>query len=927
MMEPGIDPGPDLSFGDDRRTGATHGMEASLFRYIWNETRREQIWILLIILVSMPFSFLMLDLPKYIVNGPIQAKGFETAGATQHYFQLRIPVPASLKQDGFIELLHGVDLDRIWSLVMLSAAFLVLVIVNGLFKYYINFYKGRLGERMLGQFRYELMDRVLRFPLSEFRRVKGAEVATMIRDEVEPLGGFIGDAIVQPVFLLGQIATAIIFILVQNVFLGLIAVTLLVVQGVVIPRLRRRQLILGRMRQLESRALAGVVGEIVDGIAAVHTNDASDYQRADLASRLVKIFGIRFELYQRKFFVKFLNNLLAQITPFLFYMVGGFLAIMGTLNIGQLVAVISAYKDLPSPVKDLIDWDQQRLDVEVKYEQIIEQFSVDPAVELLPPPDFAGPIPHLSGDIALSNATVVDGNGTRLLDNLSFRMGVGEAVALEGGQSSGAETIVELLARLQTVDGGRVSIGDADLKDVPLALTGRRISFAGVDTFFPQGTLEEAILFGIRHTSRPPGPPGRYDVILSRGNNLDVTADWIDYEAAGATGPEDLAERMREAVVMVDLEHDILAFGLNRRIAEMWDEAAQRFVEARVILREKLDADGMTGLVEPFDPEHYNSQSTIGENLIFGTPLDDTFSLRQLGSNPIVRKVLAEHRLDAALFDMGKDIASTILEVFDGLEADSPLFEQLSLMAPDQFPDYQAALKRVGSRGFDRSASGDQAVFLDLAFGYIEPRDRLGLLTGDLELGLLDARRAFYEALGEDQQVIAFYHPDLYNEAASVKDNVLMGRVAFGIAEAESRVTAAVRATIDELGLRPIVFHTGLSFNIGSGGKRLSAVQRQKLAMARALLRRPDLLLVHRGLMQLDPASQDAILGRIVAASRGGGDQPGFGVLWNLENESLARHFERIVRLENGRIAEDSGQPVAEDRDRRGEREPMRASA
>ena len=36
-------------------------MEASLFRYIWNETRKEQIWILLIILASMPFNFLMLD--------------------------------------------------------------------------------------------------------------------------------------------------------------------------------------------------------------------------------------------------------------------------------------------------------------------------------------------------------------------------------------------------------------------------------------------------------------------------------------------------------------------------------------------------------------------------------------------------------------------------------------------------------------------------------------------------------------------------------------------------------------------------------------------------------------------------------------------------------------------------------------------------
>ena len=903
-------------------------MEASLFRYIWTETRREQIWILFIILASMPFSFLMLDLPKYIVNGPIQARGFEHPGDTQHYFQIRIPVPGTLKQDGFVELLHGFDLDRIWSLVMLSAAFLLLVIVNGLFKYYINFYKGRLGERMLGQFRYALMDQVLRFPMSEFRRVKGAEVATMIRDEVEPLGGFIGDAIVQPVFLVGQILTALVFIMVQNPYLGLIAVSLLIVQGLVIPRLRRRQLILGRQRQLESRALAGVVGEIVDGIAAVHTNDASDYMRADLASRLVKIFGIRFELYQRKFFVKFLNNLLAQITPFLFYMVGGFLAIVGSLNIGQLVAVISAYKDLPSPVKDLIDWDQQRLDVEVKYEQIIEQFSVDPSVDLMPPPDYDGPLPHLDREVALSNVTVVDANGTRLLDNLTFRMGVGDVVALDGGATSGAETIVGILARLEPIEGGRVTIGDVDLHDLPLALTGRRISFAGVDTFFPQGTIEDALLFGIRHTNSPPKAPGRYDVIQSRGNNLDVGADWVDYGAADATGSDDLGERMLNTLSTVDLEGDVLSFGLNRRIPDMWDEAAERFVEARVILREKLDAAGMTGLVEAFDPERFNLQSTIAENLIFGTPLDEVFSLRQLGSNAVVRRVLAEGELDAALFDMGKGIASTILEVFEGLEADSLLFEQLSLMSPDQFPDYQAALKRVGSRGFDSAASGDQAVFLDLAFGYIEPRDRLGLVTDELAHSLLTARHSFHKALGEDQSSIAFYHPDLYNEAASVKDNVLMGRVAFGIAEAETRVMKAVRATVDELGLRPIVFHTGLSFNIGPGGKRLSAAQRQKLAMARALLRRPDLLLVHRGLMQLDPASQDAILARIVAESRGTDGRAGFGVLWHIESDDLAHHFDRVITLRNGKVAKDTA--AAPDVDERGygaDREPMRASA
>ena len=75
--------------------------------------------------------------------------------------------------------------------------------------------------------------------------------------------------------------------------------------------------------------------------------------------------------------VKFLNNLLAQVTPFLFYSIGGFFALRGTLDIGQLVAVIAAYRDLPPPMKELIDWDQQRLDVQVKYHQVVQHFAPD----------------------------------------------------------------------------------------------------------------------------------------------------------------------------------------------------------------------------------------------------------------------------------------------------------------------------------------------------------------------------------------------------------------------------------------------------------------------------------------------------------------------------------------------------------------------
>src|SRR4029077_9363148 len=126
-------------------------------------------------------------------------------------------------------------------------------------------------------------------------------------------------------------------------------------QAVIIPKLRRRLLVLAKARQLSARQLSGRIAEVADGAIEVHANDTSNYERAEISSRLGKIFRIRFEFYQRKFLIKFLNNFLSQVAPFLFYLIGGYLVIQGKLDIGTLVAVIAAYKDLPSPIKELID--------------------------------------------------------------------------------------------------------------------------------------------------------------------------------------------------------------------------------------------------------------------------------------------------------------------------------------------------------------------------------------------------------------------------------------------------------------------------------------------------------------------------------------------------------------------------------------------
>ena len=68
-------------------------MEKSLARYIWTHTRRQQIWILLVVALSMIPYFMSFDLPKQIVNGPIQGDGFEGPNATQTFLQIGLDVP------------------------------------------------------------------------------------------------------------------------------------------------------------------------------------------------------------------------------------------------------------------------------------------------------------------------------------------------------------------------------------------------------------------------------------------------------------------------------------------------------------------------------------------------------------------------------------------------------------------------------------------------------------------------------------------------------------------------------------------------------------------------------------------------------------------------------------------------------------------
>jgi putative ABC transport system ATP-binding protein len=112
------------------------------------------------------------------------------------------------------------------------------------------------------------------------------------------------------------------------------------------------------------------------------------------------------------------------------------------------------------------------------------------------------------------------------------------------------------------------------------------------------------------------------------------------------------------------------------------------------------------------------------------------------------------------------------------------------------------------------------------------------------------------------------------------------------------RINKLVRELLDDLELRPMVMRNGLDFQVGVGGARLASAERQKVAMMRALLKRPVLLVLDHAAAVVDPASQTRVVDGVLR------ERQGQAVVWALTRDEYAQRFSMVLVMERGRLVE-----------------------
>ncbi|MEM8728639.1 MAG: ABC transporter transmembrane domain-containing protein [Pseudomonadota bacterium] len=860
-------------------------MEKTLFAFIWRHSKRDQLILLGLTVLSFPLLFATLELPKRIINDAI---GSQSAQIT----------------------VYGVEMGQITYLGVLCGLFLAAVLASGLFKMWINTYKGTVSERMLRRLRFQLLSRMMRFPTPYFRTTSQGELVSMVTAEAEPMGGLMGDAIAQPVFQAGQMLTIVTFLFMQSVWFGLASIALIPLQAWLIPKLQRQINLLNKERIVEVRHLSSEIGETAAGISDLRANGGWRYRAAQLTDRLGKIFEIRFRIYQKKFFMKFLNNLITQMTPFFFYLVGGYLAITGHLSVGALVAGLAAYKDIAAPWKELLTYYNQVQDMSLRWRIVIERFAPDTILDEHLLEGVPDDIPRLQGDITFDAVTVEDQDGNTLLEDLSLTIPAGSRLAVEGGSATERGALAGLLTRDILPTAGRVAIGGHDVSGLHQAVIAARVGHAHSHPYLFDGTLGQNLLMPF---SLHPGPPEDPDWADSRagiealrsGNSTDpLHAEWRDTEIGEYADNTEVGGWWFQLIEAIGQDDEILRRALNMRISPKdHPEVTRAIIALRDEVHEKIIEADLEDVVYRFDPDVFNPAIPLGGNLLFGAPRQP-ISNAGLSQARMFQDLLHSEGLGTEALNIGQSVIALLARTF-GQDTDHPLFRRLGL-------DGELYLRLLGitskwrAGGYDAVTEEEQLLLTTVPFTLTA--EQIGAdFPERLKDKIVKVRKTHQQALHSmSEELFVPVTPETYLARLTVLENALYGRVSIFAGARLEEVQAVVANVLTDKGFKGRVARLIHDLPTGIGGANLPKTLQERAAYSRATLKRPDILIFDRVLASHDAKARSTMRSRLRELL------PKSTMIFMESHFNTPSQYDLLIKLKDGRI-DGTHVPIQED--------------
>jgi ABC-type polar amino acid transport system ATPase subunit len=248
---------------------------------------------------------------------------------------------------------------------------------------------------------------------------------------------------------------------------------------------------------------------------------------------------------------------------------------------------------------------------------------------------------------------------------------------------------------------------------------------------------------------------------------------------------------------------------------------------------------------------------------------------------------------------LGVQLAKQTVDILGNLPPDEVFFEK-SPVSPDELEEYKLLVERLNKVKLHQLPTQERAKLLELALRFIPGTHKMVSLPEILETLILEGRALFKDKISaDDPEAVTFYQISRYIYSQTILNNIFFGKMKTVNPQAEEKLNQNIIQLLIEEDFLETIVEIGMEFQAGSKGDKLSGGQRQKLAIARAMLKAPNMLIMDEATSALDNKSQTRI--QNLLDNRWKGKSTLIAVVHRLD---IIKNYDKVAVMKAGKIGE-----------------------
>ena len=376
-----------------------------------------------------------------------------------------------------------------------ATAILLAYFAKGLGAYFSAFLMTDIGQRVVRDLRDQLFRHTLDQSAEFFSQRTTGHLMSRVTNDVsqvqQAVSETIGDLLRESLALIGYA----VLLFYWDYRLALVCVTGAPIVVYPLVRLGQRVRRTSRRSQEELARLSHITAEAFAGhrIVKAFGAEAHEARRFSLASD--RLYRTNIKITSTVALLPPLMEFLGGLAVVALIWYGSRKISSGAMTQGNFLAFIFAAFMMYTPVKKLSRVNTNLQQAIAAAERIFEMLDTHSEVTERPG---ARSLPPLRDNVEFRNVSFVyrDAADSPILQDVSFRVGAGQVIAIVGLSGAGKTTLVNLIPRFYDATGGAILVDGVDIRDVTLRSLRSQVGIVTQETVLFDDTIASNIAYG-----------------------------------------------------------------------------------------------------------------------------------------------------------------------------------------------------------------------------------------------------------------------------------------------------------------------------------------------------------------------------------------------------------------------------------------------